>query len=435
MVEPAARVEVGVAIVGAGAAGLWAAQVAASRLAELGRPDPGVLLLEKTPRTGTKVLASGGTHCNLTTTLPPDEAAALFGKEAERFLLPALWNLPPAAVRERFHQLGVPTVEAPLEKIFPASGRAKDVRDAMEAAARAAGASIWLDASVASVAREGERWRTELADGRVVLSRALMLCPGGKSYAGSGTTGDGYVWLKSLDLPIVEPVPALVPLTSPEVWVRELTGIAPQDVEARLLSPKGKVLATRRRPVVFTHQGLSGPGAMDLSEPVARYEAGGRIGPLPRLALDLAPDLGRDELRALLLDAATAKGAPRLSRALGLELPKRLRAQIAASAGLDELDPRVGHITKAQRHELIETLKGLQVPVDGTLGYDKAEVTAGGLALKVVDPNTLGVRGHPGLHVFGELLDIQGPIGGLNFQAAWSTAELAAIDAVARLST
>src|SRR5688572_3321115 len=144
--DHARTMEARVIVIGAGAAGLWAAAAAA-------RAGSSVLLLEKTPRTGTKVLASGGTRCNLTTTLGPDEAARLFGPRGERFLRPAFRALPPRLVRERFDRLGVPTVEAPLEKIFPASQRAKDVRDALEGWARGAGVELRLDAGVRGVER------------------------------------------------------------------------------------------------------------------------------------------------------------------------------------------------------------------------------------------------------------------------------------------
>jgi predicted Rossmann fold flavoprotein len=425
--------QVDVLIVGAGAAGLWAADALARSGAERGAGPPSVLLLERTARAGTKVLASGGTRCNLTTTLEPGAAAALFGPRAERFLLPALWNLPPEAVRARFHELGVATVEAPLEKVFPASGRARDVRDALERAARSGGARIEFGARVAEVGRDGQGWWVRAEDGRRFSGRRLMLCPGGKSYPRAGTTGDGYAWLESLGLPLVRPVPGLVPLVSPEPWVHELSGIAPQDVDVRLIAPGGRTLAHRRRPVVFTQVGLSGPGAMDLSEPVSRWAAEGARGRPHRIALDLAPDLEREELRALLVEAAGSRGAPRLSRACGLELPRRLWAAVCAQAGLTVSDPRVVELDRGGRHELIETLKGLRLDVTDTLGDHKAEVTAGGLALSVVDPDRLAVRGLPGLYVFGELLDVQGPIGGLNFQAAWATAELAALDAVRSL--
>ena len=399
-----------VAVVGAGAAGLWAAAVCA-------RAGCGVRIYEKTARTGTKILASGGTRCNLTTTLGGREAAELFRRRGARFLGPAFSALPPERVRERFAAMGVPTVEAPLEKIFPASDRARDVRDALEREARAAGVAIELGAAVTGIEKTAEDWRLAFAGGRTVTCRAALVCPGGQSYPRSGTTGDGYRWLRELDLPIVDPVPALVPLSSPAPWVHELTGIAWQEGEVRL-ALDGRIVAKRRRPVLFTHRGVSGPGAMDVSVHVAQVGAA-------TLHLDLYPDLSRDALRARLIEAARAKGSPRLARVLPGEPPRRLVAALGQQVGLKEPNPRMMDVPKDARHRLIETLKGLAVPVDGTLGFDKAEVTAGGLELDAVDPRTMQVRGCPGLYVFGELLDLDGPIGGLNFQAAFACGELA----------
>ena len=125
-------------------------------------------------------------------------------------------------------------------------------------------------------------------------------------------------------------------------------------------------------------------------------------------------------------------GAPRVSRALEHGLPRRLWAAVAAQAGLGEPDPRANAVSRERRHALVEALKGLRVPISGTLGFEMAEVTAGGLALSEVDPGSLRVRARPGLSVFGELLDLDGPIGGLNFQAAFATAELAARDVAAQ---
>ena len=410
-------------VVGAGAAGLWAA----ARAAELGAR---VLLLEKTPRTGTKVLASGGTRCNLTTTLGADDAARLFGPAGERFLRRAFRALPPSAVRERFHALGVPTIEAPLEKVFPQSQRARDVRDALERRAREAGVAIALDAGVLAIegtALAGEPcWRVRAPE-RSFEAPRLLLTPGGMSYARTGTTGDGYAWLRALDLPVVPPVPALVPLASPAPWVRELSGVALQDVTARLVGADGRRLGERARPVVFTHTGVSGPAAMDLSEPVARAQSEGRRAAL-RLVLDLAPRLEREALRQRLIEAGGRAGAPALGRVLveTLGVPRRIVLALLAQAGA-ERSVRANALDRATRHAVVEAAKGLSVPVDGTLGFDRAEVTAGGLDLRAVDPATMAVRGRPGLFVCGELLDLAGPIGGLNFQAAFATAELAAV--------
>lgn len=428
-----------IVVVGAGAAGLWAAW----RAAQAGRS---VLLLEKTPRTGTKILASGGTRCNLTTTLDARPAAELFGPEGARFLATAFRTLPPSEVRAVFDELGVATVEAPLEKIFPASGRARDVRDALEHAARAAGVRIVCDAAVTRVERAADHWELSVAGEHGVESRVraarVILCPGGMSYPKSGTTGDGYAWLRALDLPLVEPAPALVPLTSPASWVHELSGIALQDVSARLVDKQGRVFGTRTRPVLFTHRGVSGPAAMDLSTPVARAQMQRQLRARERgeqspenhlelaLELDLVPERSREELRALFIDAAARPGAPSLSRVLGIELPRRVLERVVMQAGLPPGDPRVNGLDKRARHELVESLKAFRIPIDGTTGFDHAEVTAGGLALTHVEAGTLRVKGHAGLYVCGELLDLQGPIGGLNFQAAFATAELAARDAV-----
>lgn len=418
-----------IVVVGAGAAGLWAAW----RAAAAGRR---VLLLEKTPRTGTKILASGGTHCNLTTTLEAKPAAALFGPEGARFLATALRLLPPSSVRERFEELGVETVEAPLEKIFPKSGRARDVRDALERAARASGVEIACESAVTRVVPHAGAWRLELADGRAIHAQRVVLAPGGMSYAKSGTTGDGYAWLRELDLPVVEPVPALVPLTSPAAWVKELSGIALQDVDVRLVDPRGRAAGRRRRPLLFTHRGVSGPAAMDLSTPVARAEQHQRVAFEPRVELfqlevDLVPELSRETLRALLIEGASRTGAPRWSRVLPVAIPQRVLERVGVQAGVGG-DARVNAIDKERRHALVESLKALSIPIDGTTGFDHAEVTAGGLALTHVDAGTMRVKGREGLYVCGELLDLQGPIGGLNFQAAFATAELVARDLGAR---
>jgi len=407
-----------IVVVGAGAAGLWCA----ARAAELGAR---VLVLEKTPRTGTKVLASGGTRCNLTTTLGAEDAARLFGPEGARFLRPAFRALPPAAVRARFEALGVPTVEAPLEKVFPASQRAKDVRDALERWARAGGVEFRCSSAVRALAREADGWRLTLDEGRTLEATRLVLAPGGKSYPLTGTTGDGYAWLAGLGLPLVEPVPALVPLRSPAPWVRALAGISLQEVELRLLDGERRELGRRARPLVFTHAGVSGPGAMDLSEPVARAAARGA--PPLTLALDLVPACPREELRARLLAAAGQPGGPLVTRVLAsaFDLPRRLLEAVLAQAQLPA-ELCIQALDKAARHALIETLKGLPLPVDGTLGYEQAEVTGGGLALGALDPRTLRVNGCPELWAIGELVDLTGPIGGLNFQAAFATAELAA---------
>ena len=404
-----------VIVIGAGAAGLWAAEVA-------GRGGASVLVLEKMPRTGTKVLASGGTKCNLTTTLSGPDAAALFGRAGGRFLRTAFRVLSPEDVRTRFESWGVPTVTSQWEKVFPKTGKAVHVRDALEQAARAAGAEIRLGTGVEALVSEQSGWRVVVSGGREYRARKVILCPGGKSYPSTGTTGDGYPWLAAIGCEMVPTVPALVPLTSPEQRVRELTGIAVPDAKVRLLGANGKPVGlVRRRPVLFTHHGVSGPAPMDLSEPVAR-EPGSKF----RLEVDLLPDASREGLRQQLLDGARAPGAPRVSQVVRelAGLPRRLMLLVCAEAGLDR-EPRATELGKSDRHRFVEAVKACEIAIDGTLGFGKAEVTAGGLALGEVDRGSMAVKRAPGLYACGEILDLTGPIGGLNFQAAFATAELA----------
>jgi predicted Rossmann fold flavoprotein len=396
------EVETEICIVGAGAAGLWAAAVCA-------RQGVDTLVLEKTRRTGTKVLSSGGTRCNLTTTLDGKATGQRFGR-GQNFVTPALKNLSPQDVRARFEALGVATKAEPeFEKVFPLSDSALEVRDALEGDAREAGARFEVDQRVVTIEPFGDGWAAHTDSGRVICKR-LLLCPGGKSYPQTGTTGDGYPWLMGLGLEVVPPVPALVPLASPAEWIHELSGIA-VDGELRI----GKT--RRRRPVLFTHRGLSGPGPMDLSEIIARGGEG-------EARLDLLPDLSWEMLRARLVEAAGQAGSPRIGAVL--QLPRRVVEMLAARAELAGPNPQVNQLDKAARHRLIDTAKGLRIPISGTLGFEKAEVTAGGLALSQVDRLTMEVRQAPGLYAFGEILDLTGPIGGFNFQVAFSTAELAA---------
>jgi len=390
-----------ICIVGAGAAGLWAAETCA-------RLGLNTLVLEKTKRTGTKVLSSGGSRCNLTTNLNADDTARCFGT-GHNFIRPALQNLTPQAVRAHFEQIGVPTkLEPEFQKVFPASDSALQVRNALEKAALSAGARFETSVRVTGLSPKEGGWIVNTAT-RTFNCQCVLLCTGGKSYPNTGTTGDGYPWLKQLGLKMVDPVPALVPLVSPAPWIHLLSGVA-VDGELRI----GK--ARRRRPVLFTHRGLSGPAAMDLSEQVTRNQQ-------REARLDFLPDISWEALRNLLMEAGSRPGSPKLATIL--PLPRRVVEMLAQQSRIREKNPSVNQLKKAERHQLIENLKGLRIPVSGSLGFAKAEVTAGGLALKEVNRLTMQVKKAPGLYAFGEILDLQGPIGGFSFQAAFSTAQLA----------
>jgi hypothetical protein len=267
---------------------------------------------------------------------------------------------------------------------------------------------------------------------RVVTARRTLAAPrvliatGGMSYPGCGTTGDGYRWAAALGHTVVPPRPALVPVAADDPWARALQGIVVEDARVRVVGAadaapvKAKAFAGCRGAVLFTHLGLSGPAVMDAS----RALGGRRAPPAPALEIDLLPDVPRTEVEASLRSAAAASGRKLPAGLLPEALPRRLRDALVARAGVPA-DRRAAQLTRPERTRLVDAVKALRVPVRCTLGFAKAEVTAGGVALDEVDPRTMESRVAPGLFLAGEALDLDGPIGGYNLQAAFSTGWLA----------
>ncbi|MHB1560767.1 MAG: BaiN/RdsA family NAD(P)/FAD-dependent oxidoreductase [Isosphaeraceae bacterium] len=429
-------VDYDVAVLGGGAAGL----IAAARAAELGAR---VVLLEKNRRAGVKILISGGTRCNITNarglrrlevvTGPVDPAfdpgLCRGAREIQRafgpggsFLAPSLRRLDVDTTVRLFEVSGVRTRIEANGKIFPASDRAVDVLAALVARLGRSGAEFRPLCPVTGVEPSGPStgpgFVVRVPNGVLTASR-VILTAGGLSYPGCGTTGDGYAIARALGHAIVEPRPALVPIRVGADWVADLRGIALPDASASIHDPDGKLLQSRREAVLFAHFGLSGPAILDISRCVARADDPARL----TLRLDLLPGAARDELdRAI--QAASRQGRRPVATLLPESLPRRLAECVVAAADVpaDRMGP---DLSRDERHRLVAALKGLPLPVRGTLGFEKAEVTSGGVALEEVNPATLESRLVPGLYLAGEVLDLDGLIGGYNFQAAWSTGWLA----------
>jgi predicted Rossmann fold flavoprotein len=397
-----------VLVAGGGAAGLWAAATAASRGLR-------TALLEKNERPGLKILISGGGRCNVTTTRQGSDLEGQYGQRRGRFLRHALHVLPPTAVALRFGQLGVPLREEDLEKLFPVSQRARDVLDALLRQAEQAGVEVRLRSGLLDLVRTEDGFVAKTAQGELA-ARSVILATGGLSYPKTGATGDGYRFARALGHEVTRTMPALAPLLVEEPWVRSLQGIVLYDVELAVVDEQGRVVHARRRPILFTHKGLSGPGPMDLSGFVEERPG------LP-LRFDFAPDVERSQLEAEWLALARSHGKRRVETCLPPNLPERLRAALCAMAGCEGMT--LANLGKQQRQDLLRCVKDLRTPVVSSLGFGHAEVTRGGVALAEVDPKTMQSRLVPGLFFCGEVLDLDGPIGGFNFQAAFATAEVA----------
>ena len=400
-----------VIVIGAGAAGL----LAATRAAEGGSRT---LLVERNRKAGVKILMSGGTRCNVTHATDARGIVEAFGAQGP-FLHSALAALGPEELLALLHEAGVPTKVEPGGKVFPVSDRALDVLRALVRLLEASGATLQLDEPVLGVDRADGGFAVQTAR-RTLAAPRVIVTVGGQSYPECGTRGDGYVWAKALGHAIVPPRPALVPLTSTERWVAELRGVTVPDVRLRVGTAGEKASAERRGSLLFTHFGLSGPVAMDVSRAVTERPQAGRW----EARCDFAPDVAEGALLQQLAGEA-ARGGKRAAAAMASQwVPRRLAETLLARAGVPA-ERRLAELSRGERTALVAALKGTIVPIAGSLGFKKAEVTAGGVALSEVDSRTMQSKHVPGLYLAGELLDLDGPIGGYNFQAAFSTGWLA----------
>ena len=403
-----------VVVIGAGAAGMMAAYAAASHQAS-------VKLLEKNNKTGVKILMSGGTRCNLTHHTDARGIAEAFG-HAKRFLQPSLGAFPPQAVVEFFESAGIATKVESTGKVFPVSNRAVHVRDALHRYAVDSGVEIRTGCGVTRIRPDGKRWIVETEESAIVTDRVIVTT-GGKSWPGCGTTGDAYAWMTELGHAIERTRPALVPLIGGDPWMNDLSGLVVDDslVSVLPVSGKQKPLARRRGGLLFTHFGFSGPAAMDVSGVMTAADSMEDV----RLIVDLVPECTEEELLSE-INHRRGGGKSKMSSLLSMWLPNRLANGITAQLGQDV---RMAELSKNLRKQLIDNLKRMTLPVVGTRGFEKAEVTAGGVRLDQVNPRTFESRLHQGLFIAGELLDVDGPIGGYNFQAAFSSGRAAGIAA------
>ncbi|HEY3391556.1 MAG TPA: NAD(P)/FAD-dependent oxidoreductase [Lacipirellulaceae bacterium] len=415
-----------VLVIGAGAAGL----LAAVRSAERGRQT---LLLEKNRKAGVKILMSGGTRCNITHDCDAAGIIAAFGS-AGRFLHSPLAALGPRELVDLLHAEGVPTKIEPGGKIFPQSDRAADVLNALLRRLNRSGAELSLAEPVIAVQHDRGAFRVE-TNHRTVECQKLIVTTGGKSYPGCGTTGDGYSWLVDLGHTIRRPRPALVPLTSDEPWLHELAGITVPDVLLHVIDPQlvespnrkrrrdrlpAGLMIERRGSLLFTHFGLSGPVALDVSRAVTAVTN-------PRalvIAADFFPGHSAESFSNMLAISAATDGKRTVAGIIADELPRRLVDALLHRAAIP-LGRRLAELSKTERAALVHQMKQCEIIVTGTRGFDKAEVTAGGVALDEVDSRSMESKLVPNLYIAGEILDLDGFIGGYNFQAAFSTGWLA----------
>jgi hypothetical protein len=401
----AARADV--AIVGAGAAGLAAAIFLARRA-----PRLRVLLLEGARRPGAKILVSGGGRCNVTNR---EVGAADFWDPSSGFVRRVLRALPVPETEAFFRGLGVALHEEEHGKLFPDSNRARTVLEALLGEVARLGVELRSEARVSDLRRLAYGFEVISAAG-AWSARRVALTTGGRSLPKSGSDGTGYELARRLGHGLVPPVPALAPLVVAGDLCPRLAGVTlPARITVSAAGERPRHLAGS---LLFTHFGVSGPAALDASRFWHRARVDGRD---VRVSVSFAPAQDFAACDAELMRLARERPRLALDGALAARVPRALGLALVAALGLDPC-VSLGRLAREQRRRVVRALTEWPLDVVDSRGWSFAEATSGGIPLDEVDAATLESRRCPGLHFAGEILDVDGRLGGFNFQWAWASA-------------
>lgn len=400
-----------VVIVGAGAAGLMAGIWA-------GRTNPkrSIVLLDGAQKIGRKILIAGGGRCNVTHHTVTEQAYAGGSRNAIKKVLKQ-FDVPQTV--QFFAELGVKLKQEETGKLFPTTDKASTVLNALVRETERF-ATIRPEHRVQSVTHDGVSFHVKGAFG-TITAKKLVLATGGKSIPKTGSDGRGYTFAQSLGHTVTPRIfPALVPLTVPKNhWLRELKGITvPATLE--LWTPTGKRIESFTNSMLCTHFGLSGPAVLDMS----RYfiDAVG-VDPNIKLTINWLPNTHYDTFAAMLKQERQQT----VRQILRSQLPDRLANTVIEQSNIttEQASLPANQMPKAARQDIAKTTTRFEVPVAGHRGFDFAEVTAGGIPLKELRLSSMSSRIVPNLHFCGEILNVDGRIGGFNFQWAWASGFIA----------
>ena len=379
-------------------------------------PARSIVVLDGADTLGAKILMSGGGRCNIANRVV---TAADYRGGNPNVIKQVLAAFPVARTEEFFRGIGVELCEEDHGKLFPKANRAGVVLEALTGEVARLGVRVLPGRRVTDVRRDSSGFHIVATSGKLT-ARRVVLATGGRSFPQTGSDGSGYKLAEELGHTLVPLTPALVPLVLDGDFQAPLSGIS-HDVELTVRAAGSKPVRVRGM-MLWTHFGISGPAVLDVS----RYWHRARLERREvAVFVNLLPDEDAAEAEARLLALASAQPRAQLRKVLASMLPTRVGdALLAASAAPG--GTLMAHLPKDARRKVVRALTGWPLPVRDSRGYAYAETTAGGVPLDEVDPRGLGSRKCPGLYFAGEMLDVDGRIGGFNFQWAWASAWAAA---------
>jgi predicted Rossmann fold flavoprotein len=398
-------------IIGAGPAGLFATIFAKQK-------GEKVLLLEKNNSIGKKLAITGKGRCNISNNIPDLKELVSRYKKNGKFLYHAFSVFNVNETLEFFHNLGIETKVERGNRIFPQSDDAYELIEKMYTLIKD---NILLNCDVQTILKEKNHITGIKTNKGIFTADKYILATGGKSYPLTGSNGQGYQLAREVGHTIIEPQPALVPITTSEPWVKDLAGLGLKNIQIDIYQ-KNKKIFSKFGELLFTHTGLSGPIIIDCSREVGDLLRNGEV----KIIIDLKPALTYPTLKNRIDKDLTEAGNKAIKNSLSHLLPSSL---IPVIIKLCKIDPeeKASQLSKEARKTLLHCLKELTLNVSQVGDWNNAIVTDGGIDIKEIDSNTMESKIIDNLYFAGEIIDVYGPTGGYNLQLCWSTGYLAGI--------
>ncbi len=399
-------------VIGAGAAGMMAAIIAARR-------GKKVLILEKLSQPGAKLKATGGGRCNLTNTLNKEEFISRFGKNA-KFMTTALNNFDNEDLRDFFLQLGVKTHSPDGYRVFPTTHDSQTVLNALIKEIKRLQIELKLSQKVQALLIKNDKFLCVKTKKDTFYTQNAIIATGGLGYSTLGAEGDGYELAKKLGHTITKLYPAMVKLKTKEMWTRNCRADTISKATIKIDLPK-KRRVTATGDLIFTKNGIAGPVILDFSKEITplfeKYDE------IP-LLLNMTQGMNEDQIHSYLRKGFIKNPQNSVSRLLSSLLPKSVATNLCR---LCEIEPseKLNKIDGKNRDSLIKILAKTPITVIDHEGFEKAMITRGGISLKEIDPKTMRSKLVKGLYFCGEIVDLDGPCGGYNLQWSFTSGFLA----------
>ncbi len=403
-----------VAVIGGGPAGMIAAATAGS----LGKD---VVLFEKNNKLGKKMFITGKGRCNITNAGEIEELIENIVAN-KSFLYSAFYSFSNTDIVELLRQYGVETKIERGNRIFPASDKSSDVIKALERYLSHEKVKVELNKEIKSIEKlNDDNFKIIFSNSSEQYFNKIIIATGGKSYQQTGSTGDGYMFAKSLGHSVTDLRPALVPCEIKEEWVKELQGLSLKNIKIYAYVGSKKIFEDFGE-LLFTHYGISGPIVLSMSSYINKYY-GSKI----KVVIDLKPALTNEKLETRLLKDFEKYSKKQFKNSLEDLLPRKLIPIIVRLSNIDE-DKFVNQITREERKELVNLLKNLEMSFSDFRPINEAIVTSGGVSTLQIDSSSMESKIVKGLFFAGEVIDVHALTGGYNLQIAYSTGYLAGLN-------